>query len=367
MKPLRIGVIFGGRSGEHEVSLRSAEHVLKELDPLKYEALQIGITKEGHWISHGKRTLQMLSTRQSVPSSAVLLPEPGSGGIVSLSARTRIGLLPVDVFFPVLHGSYGEDGTIQGLFELADIPYVGCGVLASAIGMDKVIQKQLFQYHRIPVAPYLFFYHETWKRAQPLTLERIENLLRYPLFVKPARLGSSVGVTKASNRRMLLRGISLALSYDDKVIVEEGIEEPREFECGVIGDTDPKVSPIGEVRFTRSFYDYRAKYIDRQTEIVIPAEIPKDLCEQIQNYTREVFHCIEGSGMSRVDFLYCKRNDSLYVNEVNTIPAFGSNASFPRLWQADNLPMRGFLDELIAIARQRHTRMRKIKRSFRGS
>lgn len=365
MKKLRVGVIFGGRSGEHEVSVLSAEHVMANLDSTKYDAVPIGITKEGRWVCAGDETVLMLKEGRDVASNAVLMPEPGQRGIISL-ASSRRSILPVDVYFPVLHGSYGEDGTIQGLLELAEMPYVSCGVLGSAVGMDKVVQKQLFEYHRLPVVPFLFFYQHTWTVAQETTLLRIEDLFAYPLFVKPARLGSSVGISKVQNKAQLIRAIKNAFVYDEKVIVEQGIADVREFECGALSNDveAPTASVVGEISVAREFYDYHAKYLDTRTQLIIPAKITKHLTELIQRYTTEAFHAIEGSGMSRVDYLYHEKTDTLYLNEINTIPGFTPTSSFPKLWDAAGVAFPELLDRLIAAAFQRFEVIKKIKRSF---
>lgn len=367
-KRLRVGILFGGRSSEHEVSLLSAEEVVKHLDEQKYEIVPIGITREGFWISSGMETFQLLRARQPLVSNAVLLPEPARRGIVSLRAGSRTRLIPIDIFFPVLHGAYGEDGAIQGLLELADIPYVGCGILSSAVGMDKVIQKQLFSQQRIPIVPYLFFYQATWDIAREQTLERIENLFAYPLFVKPARLGSSVGVSRAKNRRALLAAVQDAFRYDGKILVEEGIAEPREFECAVgAREHVPVASSVGEIIVARAFYDYAAKYLDRRTTREIPAKIEASLSEQIQRLSLEAFHAIDGCGMSRVDFLYNPRSQELYLNEINTIPGFTQSSSFPKLWEASGIPLSSFFDSLISEALASHRRGRKILKSFHST
>lgn len=362
---LHIGVIFGGRSGEHEISVLSAENLMQHFDPKKYEVIPIGITKDGQWISQGYQTIAILKEGRSVASNAVLMPEPGHRGIVSL-ASSRRSILPIDVYFPILHGSYGEDGAIQGLLELTEVPYVSCGVFASSVGIDKVVQKQLFQYHRIPVIPFSFFYRSTWEIARTTTLERIEDLFSYPMFVKPARLGSSVGISRAIQRAHLIRAIHNALLYDEKVIVEQGIEGAREFECGVLGNTgaEPTVSAVGEVIVARPFYDYHAKYLDPRTKQVIPAKITKHLEEVLQRYTKEAFHAIEGAGMSRVDYLYNEKADALYLNEINTIPGFTKTSSFPKLWEAVGVPLSSLLDQLIRLAIERFELTKKLKRAF---
>lgn len=366
-RKISVGVIFGGRSSEHEISIVSAEGVLRHLDSAKYDVIPIGITKDGQWIANGPETVSILRVGKKVISNAVLLPEPGQRGIVSLAQGRHTHVIPIDVFFPVLHGTYGEDGAIQGLFELAGIPYVGCGVLASAVGMDKIIQKQLFQQQRIPVVPYIFFYDNTWRTAQEQTLDRVEDLFHYPFFVKPARLGSSVGVSRVENRKTLVAAIRHALRYDDKIVVEEGIvEAAREFGVGVLGChiSGPRASAVAEVTVARNFLDYAAKYLDPRTECIIPAKIPKALEERMQQLALDAVHAIEGCGMSRVDFLYSGKGDQLYVNEINTIPGFTPTSSYPKLWEAVGMSTPKLLDTLIHIAIERSHRERNITKSF---
>jgi D-alanine-D-alanine ligase len=356
-KRLRIGVLFGGRSGEHEVSLASAASVIRGLDPDKYEAVPIGITKEGHWLIGGaaqKMLPEVLKAGQRVvmaadPTDAALIPLDRSGG------GQRI-----DVVFPVMHGTYGEDGTIQGLLDLAGLPFVGAGVLGSAIGMDKDVTKRLLQGSKIPVVPWLTVYRADWEN-DPKTVQReIEKKFKYPVFVKPAALGSSVGMTKVHSRGELAAALDLACEFAVKILVEKSVNA-REIEVSVLGNHDPKASVPGEIVPHREFYDYTAKYLEEGTQLLIPAKLEKAQVNKIQKYAIIAFRALELSGMARVDFFLEKKSGKLYLNEVNTIPGFTSISMYPKLWEASGIPFRELIDRLIELAMEIHREKARTK------
>ncbi len=360
-KRLRVGVLFGGRSGEHEVSLASATSVIRELDPEKYEAVPIGITKDGRWLasSGAHRMLpEVLKTGQRV----VLPADPNAAALVPLG-ESPSGALRVDVVFPVLHGTFGEDGTVQGLLDLAGLPYVGAGVLASAVGMDKDVQKRLFQHVGLPVADFLAVPRADWEKAPAKVLRAIHNKLRFPVFVKPATLGSSVGMTKAQGRQELPAALDLAAEFAQKIIVERAVRG-RELEVSVLGNEDLKASVPGEVVPHREFYDYTAKYLEEGTKLIIPARLTSAQVKRLKNYAVRAFRAIEGTGMARVDFFLERGTGRIYVNEVNTIPGFTSISMYPKLWEASGLPYRKLLDRLIELALQQHREKARTKYSI---
>jgi D-alanine-D-alanine ligase len=366
-KKIRVGVIFGGRSVEHEVSLVSAASVINALDKEKYDILPIGITPEGRWLSSGE-ALALLKEKGNIDDlpEHILVPDPRKRGLVPLrNSSAEVSPHPIDVIFPVLHGTYGEDGTIQGLFELAEIPYVGSGVLGSALGMDKVVQKQLLREAELPVTPDIWFYLEEFLRAQRKLIASIERKLGYPCFVKPANLGSSVGISKAHDRKELIRAIQYAGEYDLKVLVEKGIEQAREIECSVLGNEDPIASVPGEVIPSNEFYDYDAKYVDGKSTSVIPAKLPRSVATKVQRYAVDGFKVLNCSGMARVDFLVTKRRNRIYLNELNTIPGFTSISMYPKLWQASGLSYPELLDRLIQLAFERHQAKANLKTTYR--
>jgi D-alanine-D-alanine ligase len=363
---IRVGVIFGGRSAEHEVSIVSATSVINALDRNKYEVLPIGITPEGRWLSSVK-ALELLRERVNIENlpEHILVPDPRKQGLVELKdSSAQLAPQQIDVAFPVLHGTYGEDGTIQGLFELADIPYVGSGVLGSAVGMDKVVQKQLLRAAKIPVAPEVWFMIAEYRDHGRKILGMIERKLRYPCFVKPANLGSSVGISKAHNRRELIQAIELAAEYDLKILVEKGIEQAREIECSVLGNDHPIASIPGEIIPSNEFYDYDAKYVDGKSTPVIPARLPKSVQKKLQFYSTESFRTLNCSGMARVDFLVRRKTNAIFLNELNTIPGFTSISMYPKLWQATGISYPDLLDRLVQLAIERHEDRKHLKTKF---
>lgn len=360
-RKLKIGVLFGGRSTEHEVSLVSAASVIEALDKDKYEIIPIGITPQGKWLSSSD-ALRLLKDRRpldNVPEK-ILLPDPSRKSLVMLTDGTETASL--DVIFPVLHGTFGEDGTIQGLLELADIPYVGAGVLGSAVGMDKVIAKQLFRQQGLPVTADVWFVWKQYQKQQREIVAAVEKKLGYPCFVKPANLGSSVGISKVRDRKGLQEGIERAAEYDRKILVEKSIERAREIEVSVLGNDDPIASVPGEIIPSSEFYDYDAKYVDGKSTSVIPARLPRPIAKKLQEYAVRAFEAIDCAGMARVDFLVTRRN-KIFLNEINTIPGFTSISMYPKLWEASGIPYAELLDRLIRLALERHTERSK-RRTF---
>jgi D-alanine-D-alanine ligase len=356
-KRLRVGVLFGGRSGEHEVSLASAASVIRGLDPDKYEAVAIGITKEGHWLigSAAQKMLpEVLKSGQRVvmaadPTDAALIPLDRSGGGQRL-----------DVVFPVMHGTFGEDGTIQGLLDLAGLPYVGAGVLGSAIGMDKDVAKRLLQAAKIPVVPWVAVQRADWEREPKEVQRAIEKKLKYPLFVKPATLGSSVGMTKVHSREELAPALDLAAEFAMKILVERAVNA-REIEISVLGNHDPKASVPGEIIPHREFYDYAAKYLEEGTQLIIPAKLAASQVKKIQQMAVTAFKTLELSGMARVDFFVEKKGARIFLNEVNTIPGFTSISMYPKMWEASGIPFRELIDKLIELALEMHREKARTK------
>jgi D-alanine-D-alanine ligase len=356
-KRLRVGVLFGGRSGEHEVSLASAASVIRGLDPDKYEAVPIGITKEGHWlIGAGAQKMlpEVLRGGQRVmmtadPTDAALVPLDRSGG------GTRL-----DVVFPVMHGTFGEDGTIQGLLDLAGLPFVGAGVLGSAIAMDKDVAKRLLQAAKIPVVPWVAVPRTQWEQNPAGVEQTIENKFQYPVFVKPATLGSSVGMTKVHSREELAPALNLAAEFAQKILVERAMVA-REIEVSVLGNSDPKASIPGEIVPHREFYDYAAKYLEEGTQLLIPAKLKPAQVEKFQKLAVDAFRALELSGMARVDFFLEKAGGKIYLNEANTIPGFTSISMYPKLWEASGIPFRDLIDKLIELALEQHREKARTK------
>ena len=350
-RKLRVAIVFGGRSAEHEVSNVSARSVLEALDPKRYEAIPVGIDKQGAWhllegppeLGAGATSLPAIDPSEGRPAE---LDRGGSRSIVSGTSRE-----PIDVVFPVLHGPRGEDGTIQGLFELAGIPYVGAGVLASAIGMDKAVQKALFSEAGLPVVAHEVVPVRLW-REDPEAVEGHAEALGYPVFTKPASLGSSVGICKVKGPADLPAALEEAFRHGRKALIEASVEGAREIECGVLGNDDPVASVPGEIVPSSEFYDYRAKYLDEGTRLEIPADLPPGITERIQQLSVSAFRAIDCAGMARVDFFY-RAPSEVIVNEINTIPGFTQVSMYPKLWEASGLPYPALLDRLIELAMER--------------
>jgi D-alanine-D-alanine ligase len=360
-KKMRIGLIFGGRSGEHEVSLASATSVMANLDKDKYDVVPIGITKEGSWLL-GVEPPQLLAAEQSVApdigleqtTAVTLTGDPSLRRLISIHSDEPLGAEgALDVIFPVLHGTYGEDGALQGLLEMANVPYVGCGVLGSALGMDKEKMKMVFRSVGLPVLDSLTYRRNQWERSPEAIINAVEHRICYPCFVKPVNLGSSVGVNKAHNREELQHAIRVATEYDRKIIIEEGID-CRELECSVLGNDEPLASVVGEVIPSNEFYDYNAKYIDGKSQVVIPADIPQAAAENVRRWAVQAFLALDLSGLARVDFFLERETGKVYINEVNTLPGFTQISMYPKLWEASGLSYSQLLDRLIELAIERH-------------
>jgi D-alanine-D-alanine ligase len=376
VKKLRVGVIYGGRSGEHEVSLASAAAVIQNLDPERYLPVAILIEKDGRWalparppaiaiaadiIHAGKKEL-------SEPSrEAHLVAHPGGDTLMTVDRSDQgavVAGLGLDVVFPVLHGPYGEDGTVQGLLELANVPYVGAGVLASAVGMDKAAMKMIFAANGLPICDYEAFLTRDWRRDERTMMNTIASKLGFPVFVKPANLGSSVGISKARHAAELRAAIELAAQFDRKIVVEAAVPKAREIECSVLGNDDAEASVPGEVIPSREFYDYEAKYLDEGSKLLIPAPLTEAQTADVRRLALAAFKAIDGAGMARVDFLLAGDSGLLYVNEVNTIPGFTTIGMYSKMWAASGLAFPALLDRLIALALERHAEKQQRRTSM---
>jgi D-alanine-D-alanine ligase len=384
VKRLRVGVLYGGRSGEHEVSLASAASVFANLDRKRYEPVPIRIEKDGRWALADKPPTTMIAgevIEQARLEAARPLREgrevhfvahPSDETILSI-ARPRqkesdvpaaiVTGLSLDVIFPMLHGPYGEDGTIQGLLELANVPYVGSGVLASAVGMDKAVMKVVFGARGLPVCPYRVVLRHAWETDARLA-DHLEAALGYPMFVKPANLGSSVGISKAKDGASLRDAMAIAGAFDRKIVVEAAVPDAREIECGVLGNDDPIASIPGEVIPSREFYDYESKYVDDGSQVVIPADLPEVTAAHVRRLAVDAFAAIDAAGMARVDFLLSRRSGELYVNEINTIPGFTTISMYAKLWAASGVDYPTLLDRLIALAQERHAEKQQLRTSI---
>ena len=365
-KRLRVGVLFGGRSGEHEVSLASAASVIRGLDPDKYEAVPIGISKEGHWLTPAASGAKLHAAQKMLPEvlrageRVVMAADPTDASLIPLDRSSSGGGQRLDVVFPVMHGTYGEDGTIQGLLDLAGLPFVGAGVLGSAIGMDKDVSKKLLQHAKIPVVPWVTVFRADYERDPKAIQKQIEKKFRYPVFVKPATLGSSVGMTKVHSRVELAPALNLAAEFAMKILVERAVSA-REIEVSVLGNHDPQASVPGEIVPHREFYDYQAKYLEEGTALLIPAKLKPAQVNKIQQLAVAAFRTLELSGMARVDFFLEKKGGKLYLNEVNTIPGFTSISMYPKMWEASGIPFRELIDRLIALALEVHAEKARTK------
>ncbi|HYA64193.1 MAG TPA: D-alanine--D-alanine ligase family protein [Candidatus Sulfotelmatobacter sp.] len=356
-KRLRVGVLFGGRSGEHEVSLASAASVIRGLDPDKYEAVPIGITKDGHWLV-GEGAGKMLPEVLKGGRRVMLTADPTEAALVPLDRGA--GAQRLDVIFPVMHGTFGEDGTIQGMLELSGIPYVGAGVLGSAVGMDKDVAKRLCKAAGILVVPWIAVQRWRWEKEPAEVKAEIEANFEYPVFVKPATLGSSVGMSKVQSAEELAPALNLACEYGMKILVEKAVSA-REIEVSVLGNHEPKASVPGEIVPHREFYDYTAKYLEEGTQLVIPADLKPAQVEKIQSIAVQAFQTLELNGMARVDFFLEKKSGKLFLNEVNTIPGFTSISMYPKLWEASGIPFRELIDKLIELAFECHEEKMRTK------
>ena len=363
--PKRVGVLFGGRSGEHEVSLASARNVMDSLAQAGHTVIPLGITRSGRWLT-GNDPLAQLTTasqalgsgasdhRDPAPLSEASKNEDASGWALIPSGREDANLRQVDVIFPVLHGPFGEDGTVQGLLEMANVPYVGCGVLASAVGMDKVLCKQVFATAGLSQPAYVPVLRSAWRTDPEAVLARIEAALAYPLFVKPANMGSSIGISRAEDASGLSRAMDVAARYDRRLLVEEAVPNAREIEVSVLGNEDPIASVAGEIIPGNDFYDYAAKYLDNSSGIQIPAQLTDDQSRRIRQMAVDAFLAVDGAGLTRVDFLLNAKSGEIFINEINTLPGFTPISMYPKLWAATGMSYPELVDRLVQLALERH-------------
>jgi len=374
-KKLRVGVIFGGRSGEHEVSIRSARAIVESMDQRKFEVIPIAITKEGKWLAPAQ-SVQLLppSTHERMAANGpatgdvALIGDPSHRGLISLESDSQSFVAEkLDVVFPALHGTYGEDGTLQGLLEMADVPYVGCGVLASSCGMDKVTMKSLFVEAGLPICKHIWFLRSQWRNNPAKVIRKVVIELGLPCFVKPANLGSSVGVSRATDKKSLTEAIDLAAQYDRKIIVEEELIA-REIECAVLGNDEPKASLPGEYVVNDEasrFLDYTEKYTNTgRVSFVVPAPLSKSMTTKIQRMAIRAFQSFDGAGLSRVDFFLPRNGGELVINELNTMPGLTEVSGYPKMWAASGLPFGRLLETLIELAFERH-REKSLTRTSR--
>jgi D-alanine-D-alanine ligase len=385
VKRLRIGVLYGGRSGEHEVSLASAAAVFANLDRNKYDPVPIRIEKDGRWALADRPPIaasaaevieqsRLEAARQIRTGREVhLVARPSDETILSIKRAPAASAEPteamvtglhVDVIFPVLHGPYGEDGTIQGLLELANVPYVGAGVAASALGMDKALMKVLFSARGLPLCNYRVVLRRTWERRGADIVAELERALGYPMFVKPANLGSSVGISKAKDPDSLRDAMDLAGSFDRKIVVEAAVPDAREIECAVLGNDDPQTSVPGEIIPSREFYDYEAKYLDEGSRTIIPADLPPALTDEVRRLSIAAFQAIDCAGMARVDFLLSRGSNTIVLNEVNTIPGFTTISMYSKMWEASGLPYPALIYRLVELALERHAAKQHLRTSL---
>ncbi|MBI5079883.1 MAG: D-alanine--D-alanine ligase [Chloroflexi bacterium] len=368
-RKIRVGIIFGGRSGEHEVSLMSARSVMKAINKNKYEVTVIGITKEGKWIAGDDTMKQLTSGDVANASEAALLGEPQHRALMQVKAHAASGgvtlssMTELDVIFPLLHGTFGEDGTVQGLLELADIPYVGAGVVGSAVGMDKAVFKSVMKAHDIPTPKYVIALRSEVERDVSVVIAKCEAQFGYPMFAKPANLGSSVGVVKAHNKNEMPEALREAAKWDRKILIEQGIDA-REIEVSVLGNDEPIASVPGEIVPKKEFYDYNAKYIDGDSELTIPAPLDEATTKRAQQIAVATFKAIDACGMARVDFLMDRNTSELYVSEINTIPGFTEISMYPKLWEASGMSYSELIDRLIELAIERQAEKDATQRVY---
>jgi D-alanine-D-alanine ligase len=385
VKRLRVGVLYGGRSSEHEISVASAAAIFANLDRQRYEAVPLRIEKDGRWLladrppsaASAAEVIEQTRTDSRVRGGreVYLPPRPGEDTLMVVDRRKEggnnqepevVGIvtgLSLDVLFPVLHGPYGEDGTIQGLLELANVPYVGCGVLSSAVGMDKAVMKVLFRARGLPVPDWITVTRRDWEAERGQMTDRIARELGIPLFIKPANLGSSVGISKVHHPGELDDAMELALGYDLKAVVEQAVPDAREIECAVLGNADPIASVPGEIVPSREFYDYQAKYLDSGSRTEVPAALDEATAETVRRLALDAFIAIDGAGLARVDFLLSRSSGQLFLNEINTLPGFTTISMYSKLWAASGLDYATLVDRLIALALDRHAEKQAIKTS----
>ncbi len=364
-RKLKVVLLFGGRSGEHEVSLQSARSVLSVLDEAKYEVFQVGITHEGRWLGGEDALERFLQGETDGLPPVTILPDPSMPGLYALTEGRLTHVTDLDVVIPILHGTFGEDGTLQGLLEMADVAYVGAGVLGSSVGMDKGVFKDMMRAHGIPVVASMLVLRSEIERDIEAVIRKAEALSEYPLFTKPANLGSSVGVSKCRDREELRAGLEEAARYDRRVLVERGIRQAREIEVSVLGNDEPQASVPGEVVPSREFYSYEAKYLDGTSGLLIPAPIPEETAARVRELAVKAYRAIDCAGMARVDFLLDRESGDLYLSEVNTIPGFTQISMYPKLWEASGLSYPDLVDRLIELALERKAERDRTERRFR--
>ena len=385
MKKLRVGVIYGGRSGEHEVSVASAASIIKHLDRSRYEPVPIRIEKDGRWtladkaptsisaaevIEHARleaaRPLRPGREAHLVahPSEDTVLAIERRAGATDIDSAATVTGVGLDVVFPVLHGPYGEDGTVQGLLELANVPYVGAGVLGSAVGMDKAVMKTLFLARQLPVGPYMVVLRPEWNNGVNAVSTRVAKELGFPVFVKPANLGSSVGISKAKTPSDVMTAMELALQFDRKIVIEAAVQNAREIECAVLGNDNPEASLPGEIIPSREFYDYEAKYLDESSEAIIPAKLTGAQVREVQRLAIAAFRAVDCAGMARVDFFLARDSGDIFLNEVNTIPGFTTISMYPKMWEASGISYSELIDRLITLALERHAEKQQLRTSI---
>lgn len=377
MKKLRVGVLYGGRSGEHEVSLASAAAVFANLDRERYEPVPIRIEKDGRWVLADRppaaasaaeviEQARVEGMRLRGGREVILVPRPGDETLLAINRRheaIQIAEMHLDVVFPVLHGPYGEDGTVQGLLELANVPYVGAGVLASSVAMDKAISKVIFEACKLPVSPYEVVLRREWIAHRETIAKYLVKQLGFPMFVKPVNLGSSVGISKARDRATLESAMDLAAEFDRKVIVEAAVPEAREIEVAVLGNDAPEASLPGEIIPSREFYDYEAKYLDEGSRTLVPADLQPSERDTIRKLAVEAFKSLDCAGMARVDFLLSRSTGKVYINEANTIPGFTTISMYSKMWEASGVPYPVLLDRLITLGLERHAEKQELRTS----
>ena len=368
-RKIKVGIIFGGQSAEHDVSLNSAQNVMRALDKSKYDVVAIGITRDGQWLLHGDPLALLTGGQASLPR----LLGAGYHAVDDLTTGREVipgshaaSLPDVDVIFPVLHGPFGEDGTVQGLLELAGIPYVGAGVMSSAVGMDKAAMKDLFRSHNLPTPRYTVIKRSVWEAHPDRVEQRIAAEIGYPCFVKPANMGSSVGVSKAHSAGELTHALLEAARYDRKLLVEQAVPEAREIECSVLGNDDPIASVPGEIVPGHEFYDYEAKYLDDSSQLLIPAPIDPATAQQVRDLALRAFLALDCAGMARADFLLSRSTGELYLNELNTIPGFTRISMYPKLWEASGLSYSALIDRLVELALERYADKRRVRADYRA-
>ena len=365
-RKLRVAVLFGGRSAEHEVSVTSALSIIQRLDPQKYDVIPVKISREGQWkVLPSGKALDSVQALEIASGPTVLVGDPEAKGLVRIGGGSPdITHDPIDVAFPVLHGTYGEDGTIQGLLQLAGIPFVGGGVLASAVGMDKVIQKEIYRQRGLPMTDFIWFLRKEWESSREAIRRRVIREIGFPCFVKPANLGSSVGIFKIKNEAELDGRVTQAAQFDRKLVIEKAVIG-RELECAVLGNDDPQASVVGEIVPCNEFYDYEAKYLQEGSQTLIPAFVPPEVSGTVRRMAVDAFKAVDCAGMSRVDFFFERGTNRVLINEINTIPGFTPISMYPKLWEASGVPYAELLDRLIQLAVERHAELtrNRIQRS----